>query len=51
MLVRPSGDSDENQNQLTYITEWLLPALKLSEKFIFNDDGVFAIDQVHLNVK
>ncbi|XP_019181128.1 PREDICTED: DNA repair protein XRCC2 homolog isoform X3 [Ipomoea nil] len=51
MLVRPSGDSDENKNQLTYFTEWLLPTLKLSEKFIINNDGVFTIDQVHLNVE
>ncbi|CAN4089805.1 unnamed protein product [Withania somnifera] len=36
ILVRPSDDS-KNQKQPIYLSEWLLPSLKLSDKFIIND--------------
>ncbi|VFR00851.1 unnamed protein product [Cuscuta campestris] len=43
ILVCPSDDPCENKNQSTYFTEWELPSLRKSEKFLINDDGVFAI--------
>ncbi|XP_009772529.1 DNA repair protein XRCC2 homolog isoform X2 [Nicotiana sylvestris] len=43
MLVRPSDDSSKYQKQPIYSSEWLLPSLKISDKFTFNDDGAYII--------
>ncbi|XP_022863713.1 DNA repair protein XRCC2 homolog isoform X3 [Olea europaea var. sylvestris] len=37
--VRPSDYSCKYQNNATYLTEWLLPSLKFSDKFIINDNN------------
>ncbi|XP_019236279.1 PREDICTED: DNA repair protein XRCC2 homolog isoform X2 [Nicotiana attenuata] len=43
ILVRPSDDSSKYQKQPIYLSEWLLPSLKISDKFTFNDDGAYII--------
>ncbi|XP_016502182.1 DNA repair protein XRCC2 homolog isoform X4 [Nicotiana tabacum] len=43
ILVRPSDDSGKYQKQPIYLSEWLLPSLKISDKFTFNDDGAYII--------
>ncbi|KAL3347478.1 hypothetical protein AABB24_021249 [Solanum stoloniferum] len=44
ILVRPSADDDSKyQKQPIYLLEWLLPSLKLSDKFIINDDGTYIV--------
>ncbi|XP_049347943.1 DNA repair protein XRCC2 homolog [Solanum verrucosum] len=54
ILVRPSDDS-KYQKKPIYLSEWLLPSLKLSDKFTINEDSkVFASsgnlreDDIHL---
>ncbi|KAL2456724.1 DNA repair protein XRCC2-like protein [Abeliophyllum distichum] len=41
--VRASDDNSKHQNNSTYLTEWLLPWLKFSDKFIINDDGLLVV--------
>ncbi|XP_060197189.1 DNA repair protein XRCC2 homolog isoform X2 [Lycium barbarum] len=43
MLVRPSDDNSKYQKQPIYVSEWLLPSLKLSDKFTINDDGSYIV--------
>lgn len=42
ILVRPSDDS-EYPKQHIYLSEWLLPSLKLPDKFTINDDGTYIV--------
>ncbi|KAG5628938.1 hypothetical protein H5410_000655 [Solanum commersonii] len=42
ILVRPSDDS-KYPKQPIYLSEWLLPSLKLSDKFTSNDDGTYIV--------
>ncbi|KAL7156072.1 hypothetical protein ABFS83_03G118700 [Erythranthe nasuta] len=43
ILFRASDSESRHQNRSTFFTEWLLPSLKFSDKFIVNDDGLIEI--------
>uniref|UniRef100_A0A0V0IE43 Putative DNA repair protein XRCC2-like n=1 Tax=Solanum chacoense TaxID=4108 RepID=A0A0V0IE43_SOLCH len=42
ILVRPSDDN-KYPKQPIYLSEWLLPSLKLADKFTSNDDGTYIV--------
>ncbi|CAK9183656.1 unnamed protein product [Ilex paraguariensis] len=42
ILVWASGDKN-HQNRAIYLSEWLLPTLSLSDKFVIRDDGVIVV--------
>ncbi|XP_011096880.1 DNA repair protein XRCC2 homolog [Sesamum indicum] len=40
ILLRASDGESKHQTHPSFMTEWLLPPLKFSDKFIVNDDGL-----------
>ncbi|KAL6492813.1 hypothetical protein OROGR_032572 [Orobanche gracilis] len=42
VLLRPS-DGENKHNHSTFFTEWLLPRLRFSDRFMINDDGFLVI--------
>ncbi|KAF7135260.1 hypothetical protein RHSIM_Rhsim08G0000700 [Rhododendron simsii] len=40
VLVRASGEDSKHHNSPIYLSQWLLPSLSLSDKFIVTDAGV-----------
>ncbi|CDP18757.1 unnamed protein product [Coffea canephora] len=41
--VAASEHNGNHQRQHTYLTEWILPSVNFSDRFVINEDGVFLI--------
>lgn len=43
ILVRPSDDDNKHPSNPTFLSEWLLPSLSVTDKFTVRDNGIFIV--------